>query len=542
MMSGMATALSATAIEGCNAAPAQTDASVSVRSFGALGDGRADDTRAVQAAYDSLARGGGGTLLFPRGTYRVALEMTSRLVHLRGEGREVTILQPTAADGAALRALYAVASWDPVSISDLSLRGNSPLRGIGLAHGHELYVRNDEYVGRTILNRVGFENLDRSISRPYGNIGLVIEDCTFSNANYHIWTRGSSAPPADPMHGGNLVVARSRFSGFKRAMLFLDCQHPGGQITFSDNVIEQGSGFVIYIRSFNGAGATPGIWFIRNWNEATATGRTVEIEGTQHDEASFLFARQCAGMILFEDSPLGTLDVSGALIETRNCSLDNLRATRVDAGSQLLHRDARQFTGLAPGICLSVTGPTVPAGLRTPWFRMPLPRGKTRAYDDMVLQHFDGTTAIPFTGSISATTAPQEGGALIGNQIGQRLALARGANVWPAPGFSAAARIWLVTLYIYRRVQGGSITLQLTGASGMSGMVELESRTWELLVNISENPGSAVGNLGLWHRTADQPAALQIGGIAILAFTSRQRATEFANSGLFPGDLNAGQC
>jgi hypothetical protein len=47
-----------------------------VRSFGARGDGRADDTAAIQRAIDSLkgapGRVQGGTVYFPRGSYRVA--------------------------------------------------------------------------------------------------------------------------------------------------------------------------------------------------------------------------------------------------------------------------------------------------------------------------------------------------------------------------------------------------------------------------------------------------------------------------------------
>lgn len=44
--------------------------SLSVRDFGAIGDGVADDTAAIQAAIDALFAAGGGDLFFPRGTYR----------------------------------------------------------------------------------------------------------------------------------------------------------------------------------------------------------------------------------------------------------------------------------------------------------------------------------------------------------------------------------------------------------------------------------------------------------------------------------------
>lgn len=43
-----------------------------VRDFGAKGDGRTDDTRAIQKAMDYLVDHGGGTLYFPNGKYRLA--------------------------------------------------------------------------------------------------------------------------------------------------------------------------------------------------------------------------------------------------------------------------------------------------------------------------------------------------------------------------------------------------------------------------------------------------------------------------------------
>ena len=43
--------------------------STSVRSFGAKGDGKTDDTAAIQQAIDACASGGGGTVTLPAGTY-----------------------------------------------------------------------------------------------------------------------------------------------------------------------------------------------------------------------------------------------------------------------------------------------------------------------------------------------------------------------------------------------------------------------------------------------------------------------------------------
>jgi hypothetical protein len=46
--------------------------SVSVKDFGAVGDGVADDTAAIQKAIDAVSLAGGGSVFFPEGTYFVA--------------------------------------------------------------------------------------------------------------------------------------------------------------------------------------------------------------------------------------------------------------------------------------------------------------------------------------------------------------------------------------------------------------------------------------------------------------------------------------
>lgn len=517
------------------AAPAPADLpALSVRAAGAIGDGRADDSAAFRSAYQQLDRAGGGTLLVPRGAYRASLELTSRRVHLRGEGRGVSVLAPPAPGSPALRALHSEPSWDAVQISDLSVRGLNG-RGIGLVCGGDRYRRHDEYVGRILLQRVGFAELDRCVVRPYGNIGLYIDGCTFGPANYHLWTATRAPREADPMHGGAMVVSRSHFTGFAEAAIYLESPaHEGGQVVFTDNVFELAEGFVLYVRGFAGAGGVPGITFARNWNEQTATGRAIEVEGQAHARASFLHARNSMP-ILFEDTPLGSVDLAGTSVETRNCALDNLLEAQLDQGSQLVHHQARQFSGLAPGLCRSIAGPTGPRGLRTPWFRMPLPGNFSRAFADAVLQRFDASGPIEFTGNRRARSETVADAALPGQAAGQQLTLEPGDTLWPAPGFAVGANRWLVTLYLYRRMAGPPVGLQLTGQAGLSGEARLAADGWEMLVNVSENASGAQTGEGLWHR-ADRRArtTVRIGGLAVLAFPDRQRAIDFTNANLFP--------
>jgi hypothetical protein len=64
--------------KGCSAGPT-SKLTVNVKSIGAKGDGRTNDTSAIQKAIDEVA-GTGGTVYIPDGTYRVNAEKGKRLV------------------------------------------------------------------------------------------------------------------------------------------------------------------------------------------------------------------------------------------------------------------------------------------------------------------------------------------------------------------------------------------------------------------------------------------------------------------------------
>ncbi|GIF00506.1 hypothetical protein Ari01nite_79700 [Paractinoplanes rishiriensis] len=125
---------------------------IDVRRFGAVGDGRTDDTDALQGALDA-ARPNGGLVYLPAGTYSTRkLRLYSR-VHLRGAGGDATILKLR--DGAnsaiiesdgfdKLTGTDGTGGASAFSIRDLTLDGNkakNPEGGYGLrlyGYGYEL--------------------------------------------------------------------------------------------------------------------------------------------------------------------------------------------------------------------------------------------------------------------------------------------------------------------------------------------------------------------------------------------------------------------
>lgn len=67
-----------------------------VRSFGAIGDGKRDSTRAIKSAIEAAAHSGGGTVYFPHGRYLISEGLTiPPLVNIKGERTDlVNLLWP----------------------------------------------------------------------------------------------------------------------------------------------------------------------------------------------------------------------------------------------------------------------------------------------------------------------------------------------------------------------------------------------------------------------------------------------------------------
>ena len=109
-----------------------------VKDFGAVGDGVADDTTAIQAAIDAAEANGGGTVYLPKGIYDLTttLTCTESNVHLVGDGQGA--LDPAAAHDevpATLLNYRAASSALPILLVESTSAGNllAPFQISGIA-------------------------------------------------------------------------------------------------------------------------------------------------------------------------------------------------------------------------------------------------------------------------------------------------------------------------------------------------------------------------------------------------------------------------
>lgn len=105
-----------------------TEIAISVKNFGALGNGVHDDTTAIQESFDRVKARGGGTIYFPPGTYKIsqAISLASTNgVSVIGAGIQTSIITSTngAADG------FAFVTCDGLMISRLSIRNTGTSTG-----------------------------------------------------------------------------------------------------------------------------------------------------------------------------------------------------------------------------------------------------------------------------------------------------------------------------------------------------------------------------------------------------------------------------
>jgi hypothetical protein len=115
-----------------------------VRQFGAIGNGRTKDTAAIQKAIDAAFAAGGGTVMFPPGTYLSGSVQLKSRVTLHLEKGATLLGSPTRADYFKLN-FFALVWAD--SAEDIGISGEGAIDGQGkqLAVGYELPVTQGKW-------------------------------------------------------------------------------------------------------------------------------------------------------------------------------------------------------------------------------------------------------------------------------------------------------------------------------------------------------------------------------------------------------------
>lgn len=268
---------------------------VSVKDFGAVGDGVADDTAAIQAAIIS-----GKQVFFPSGTYLCNVYMGNTI--LFGEGSILSIIKPYNTAVAAVTVVQSTPYWSSQKeIRNIGFAGIGTRLGVGVAFGiTDITAINyaSGYTSDNPNNATGtygfpyiqtaqsvkfygcrFSNLNKGVSWSAGNIGSELYSCSFFDCKYGAYMLDNKGGGA-PMQSGCKSFYGGEMNTCDVAVYSNNQLVTNGQIKFDSVIFEQNKiAFYFYETNNNASGVTPFV-FSNLWIEANGAyfGGTVSVD------------------------------------------------------------------------------------------------------------------------------------------------------------------------------------------------------------------------------------------------------------------------
>lgn len=243
-----------------------------VKVYGAIGNGSADDTAAIQSAIDACDNGDGGTVLFPNGTYKI-----------------------TGTNGL----IVANANLSHGGQHYISLKGESAAQTVisyaGPTNGFAIVLNSDKYVSidNMSINRSGAVGTTVGLILTGVNSGTQSNGGYIRNVLFSGWHACISTGPGSGFTSGyagtasewvfdsvtfgssDIGFANSDFNGLDFMFRMLQCSNVG------TNVWAATAGVTIDGGSFSGCGTgfycrNGGLFSIRNVRSETQTGPFVD--------------------------------------------------------------------------------------------------------------------------------------------------------------------------------------------------------------------------------------------------------------------------
>jgi hypothetical protein len=167
---------------------------VSVKDFGAVGNGVTDDTAALQLAINRVNAAGGGTIFFPTGTYMITMVYAYAGITFEGNGGAILKRPAMQPNFTRMFTFNSTTIWSqsydspPVQFRNLILDGNRDNQGPYTAYQQEqshliFLVADATKAGRlrAIVDGCTFLDCVADGVSQYQNVDLTVTNCFFTN-------------------------------------------------------------------------------------------------------------------------------------------------------------------------------------------------------------------------------------------------------------------------------------------------------------------------------------------------------------------------
>lgn len=215
-----------------------------VKDYGAVGNGVADDTTAIQSAITAAAAG--GTLYFPHGTYLTTqtLNLAGKKMRLLGDGINQTIIKANATITYLLAAAEASTtySFNEFSVEGIQFDGNlKATTGFNLAHRHYCSFRNCAFFNNVSYAHVAanswLNNYDNCVFGASPN-GVALLGSNHRNSfNSCSWIGNSTLclSIADGVDGNSAITFNNCDFEFQNGAADVNAVYIASNATFSFN-------------------------------------------------------------------------------------------------------------------------------------------------------------------------------------------------------------------------------------------------------------------------------------------------------------------
>ena len=265
---------------------------LSVKDFGAIGDGTTDDTAAIQSAANV-----GGRIFFPRGTYKLTGVVTLSVgAILFGEGEGTEILQSsTTLDAFNITATGQVGFYDLAIFQAASSTNGSAIRvsGTGVTQTDRVNVNNvffrDNFYGITVVQCAEIKI-----------IGCEFKNCQSRSINH-----------LDSIAGGAKIIGNHIATGFAGTLTAIYVEKPAGLCIAGNSI----------------GGHQRGIHFAVSHSGASTVSITGNIIEDQTNECIYFnqaVAAKTLGSVVISSNEMANPGVAGFSLDTTGTWAENI--------------------------------------------------------------------------------------------------------------------------------------------------------------------------------------------------------------------------
>lgn len=287
------------------------DGALSVKDFGATGDGSTDDYTAINACF-TAALLAGKSVYFPTGTYRITEQLTlldADGLFIFGEGTEnaTTIRQVTNSKGVFKFTITAAGTVNNITIRDMRIESTAGTPGTGILFG----VTTTEFWDEVRLDNVYFYNWTKGMEWQRVSNSAVIR-CDFHNCttgfNYTSAGLGNANWFGNCWFGGSSTTSCVTLNANGTPVVFTSCEWASGAKAMT---LTNGALAIIQGANVEAFTSTTGIFDVGSNSRLYA-------------ESVIFLAGGSSSAIPFR------MSAAGATLEIRACSMANYSATSIN--------------------------------------------------------------------------------------------------------------------------------------------------------------------------------------------------------------------